>query len=334
MIAARAFIDAGTEYLGVAQPDDAFYLRQNGILLSDVKILTWLVTPSSDIELLLKNEIEISVGNFMLFEKIIKIAKISNSIPKIQIKLDIESGRDGFTPGQCNELLNRIYENKNILDITGAWGHFVMADEPADESNLKLGELVIYISNILNDLGYKKLVRHISNSTALLTLPKYKLDMVRPASFCFGLSSDDNSIKPKELGLIPVMKIFAEMAVIKNVYKGEGISYGHGWKAPVDTKIAVVYFGYSDGFPANNTNKLYVYSPKDNQKYKIVGAICMDQIFVEIGNNSSLSAGDTIEIFGDEPCLIGDLAKNANMLHANILSNLKSNAPRQIIHNS
>jgi alanine racemase len=127
------------------------------------------------------------------------------------------------------------------------------------------------------------------------------------------------------------MRVSAPIAHIKDMEAGDGIGYGHKWVAKTNTKIGVVYFGYADGFPAINTGELYVYSRKTKIFYQIVGSICMDQIFINLGSSADLDAGDEIEIFGDEPCLIGDIATSASLLHANILSNLRDMSNRAYI---
>lgn len=321
---ARAFIKAGVSYLGIAKPSDAVAIRRAGVNKS-VGILSWLISPNTNLKDLIDNDIDISVGSFFTLDRIVSIANGCDKSVRIQVKLEVQSGRDGFCLGDEGELKSRLRSVRAMKNVrvTGVWGHFSMADNPKHNTNRELGEYIGRISRYISDIGYRRVLRHACNSTGLLTLPQYHFDMVRPASFCFGLSSDDNSLRPSDLGLRPSMTIVAKIAGVHTVYAGDGIGYGHEWVANKTTKIGVIYFGYADGMPHINSGRVKVFSRKTNRYCDVVGSICMDQIFVDLGANSVLDIGDEIEVFGKEPCLIGDLAMSASTMHANILANLR-----------
>ena len=55
---------------------------------------------------------------------------------------------------------------------------------------------------------------------------------------------DDKKIMPK---MLPVMALKARITNIHTLKKGDGISYGHTYIAPCDTKVATIPIGYADG---------------------------------------------------------------------------------------
>ena len=90
------------------------------------------------------------------------------------------------------------------------------------------------------------------------------------------------------------VKLISEVVQIHNLKKGEVVGYNGIFKAEEDTKIGVIPVGYADGIIRKNTGR-YVYI--NNKKYKIVGNVCMDMLFVEIDEEVHLY--DKVEVLKD-----------------------------------
>ena len=82
----------------------------------------------------------------------------------------------------------------------------------------------------------------------------------------------------------PILKIKSVLTKVFSVEKGARIGYGNGFVAKEKTKIGIVPLGYGDGVLRGLSNKAFV--KIKNKKYRIIGNICMDMLFVELtGNN-------------------------------------------------
>jgi alanine racemase len=93
------------------------------------------------------------------------------------------------------------------------------------------------------------------------------------------------------------MKVKAKITAVREISKGEGVSYGLKWRAEEPAWIAVVSAGYADGLPYCASGKLkFVHEGK---LYEQVGSICMDQCIVKFGGFRP-AVGDIIEIISDE----------------------------------
>ena len=79
--------------------------------------------------------------------------------------------------------------------------------------------------------------------------------------------------------------------------KNTGISYGLKYYTDKDSNIVTVPIGYGDGYSRLLTNKGEVLIR--GKRYPVVGAVCMDQLMVNVGD-------DKVEI-GDEVVLIGQM---------------------------
>lgn len=133
---------------------------------------------------------------------------------------------------------------------------------------------------------------HLSNSAGLLRCATLGLNLARPGLASYGASPLDRK-SVEELGLFPVMKMYATVRQIHTVPAGESVSYGLRWKAEQETRVAAVAIGYGDGFrrnpPAGTTLRI------NGVECPIVGTVCMDTTLIDV-NGLELRVGDTVSI--------------------------------------
>ena len=104
----------------------------------------------------------------------------------------------------------------------------------------------------------------------------------------------------------PVMRLRGSVLSVKKVAAGEGVSYGYAYRAPQDTRVALVTGGYAQGVVRALGGAVSVLL--QNRLHPIVGRVAMDACVVEIGD-ADISRGDELVFFGDpgraEPSLTG-----------------------------
>jgi alanine racemase len=115
--------------------------------------------------------------------------------------------------------------------------------------------------------------------------------MVRPGIAVYGLSpvpgvGDD---------LMPAMTLRSQVALVKRVPAGEGVSYGHVWHTDRETTLALVPAGYADGVPRALTGRLDVWLA--GRRRPVVGRVCMDQVMVDCGDDP-VTVGAEVVFFG------------------------------------
>ena len=117
--------------------------------------------------------------------------------------------------------------------------------------------------------------------------------MVRTSLLALGYLPEN---APPELhGIAPCFSLKTKVAYFKVVEKGEGISYGHSYITPEQTRIVTLPVGYGDGYRRCLSNRGSVLIR--GKRFPIVGTICMDQFMVDVGSQ---------EVFvGEEVVLIG-----------------------------
>ena len=80
---AKAAIEGGADYLGVALLEEAIKLRESGIT---APVLAWLLPPGEDYKKAVSLDIELGVSSLAAFDEI-------NAIPGARIHIEVEIGR-------------------------------------------------------------------------------------------------------------------------------------------------------------------------------------------------------------------------------------------------
>jgi len=325
---ARAALNGGASWLGVAQLSEAMALRDNGVL---APLLSWLHVPGSDFAGAVAADIDLSVSALWSLAEVADAARALGRTARIHLKVDTGLGRNGAFGDDWATLLSaaRPLEAEGLVRIAGVWSHFVYADEPTHPTVRRQVEQFGQAVREAERAGCDLEVRHIANSAATLTNPAAVFDMVRPGLAVYGLSPVPALGDPQSFGLTPAMTLSADLAITKQIPAGQGISYGHQYVTSQDTTVGLVPMGYADGIPRNATNV----GPLSlgGIRYTVAGRVCMDQFVVDLGSASRAQAGDPVVLFGTggsgEPTA-QDWAEVTETISYEIISRIGSRVPR------
>jgi alanine racemase len=284
---AKAALDAGASYLGVALLEEAVSLREAGIT---APILAWLVQPGSDFAQAIELDIELAVASKLALAEI----AAASSAKKARIHLEVDSGmsRGGFL-GEWESLTSADLQS---VEVVGVFSHFARADEPAEKQNQDQLERFNEMVAKVHALGFPNVMRHLSNSAATLKNNAAAFDMVRTGIAMYGLSPDVNTLgDSKSLGLRPAMQLRAALYLVKDVPANTPVGYGATEFTKSDTKLGVVAMGYADGIPRIARDAGVWFS---GHRAPIIGRVSMDQFVVDLGAASKAKSGDWVTIFG------------------------------------
>ena len=325
---ARAAINGGASWLGVAQLSEAMILRESGIT---APMLSWLHIPGSDFAGAIIADIDLSVSALWSLAEVADAARRLGRTARIHLKVDTGLGRNGAFGDDWQTLLPaaRRLEAEGLVRIVGVWSHFVYADEPTHPTVRLQEERFAEAVRDAERAGCDLEVRHIANSAAILTNSGAAFDLVRPGLAVYGLSPVPLLGNPQSFGLTPAMTVTADLAITKRIPAGQGISYGHQYVTRQDTTVGLVPIGYADGIPRNATNV----GPLSvaGTRHTVAGRVCMDQFVVDLGPSSDAKAGDPVVLFGSgesgEPTA-QDWADATGTISYEILSRVGSRVPR------
>ncbi len=290
---ARAALDAGASWLGTAYIQEALDLRAAGVT---APILSWIVTPGEPIDDAVAAAVDLSAGALWLVDDIAASARRAGRTARVHLKIDTGTTRGGATADRWPALLDRALaaQAEGMIEIVGLWSHLACADIPGHPSigqQLAAFEDALAIAEKAGVAG-PRVLRHIANSAATVTLPEAHYDMVRPGIATYGLSPIPEL---GDFGLRPAMTLSARMAVVKRVAAGTGVSYGHLYVTERETTVAVVPLGYADGVLRGATNRAQVLAA--GKRRTVAGRVCMDQFMIDLGDDQA-SEGDEVVLFG------------------------------------
>jgi alanine racemase len=293
---ARAALDAGASWLGVAFLEEALALRAAGIT---APVLCWLAAPGEPLLAdAIAADVDLSASSTWALDEIAADARtVGRAAARVHLKADTGLGRAGATEADWPALCDRAaaLSADGVVDVVGVWSHFAFADAPNHPTvQAQVGRFTEAVG-VAEKAGLHPSVRHLANSAATLLTPEAHFDMVRPGISVYGLSPGPDVGTSAQLGLRPAMTLRARVALAKRVPAGTGVSYTHRYHTPASATLAVVPLGYADGVPRSATNTAQVLLA--GRRRRIAGTVCMDQFVVDVGDDD-VAAGDEVVLFG------------------------------------
>ncbi len=327
---ARAALEAGAQWLGVAKPAEGLELRAAGIT---APILSWLAGPEDDLTPCVAAGIDLSASASWMVRQIQAAARRAGRPARVHLDVDTGLNRAGATwedwPGLVETALEAAADG--TIEPVGIWSHFALADSPGHPT--VRAQLARYREGLelAERRGLRPQIRHLANSAATLVTPDAHFDLVRPGISIYGLSPGPLVGQAQGLGLLPAMTLRADVALAKRVPAGSGVSYGHRYHTAVESTLALVPLGYADGIPRHATNVAEVFV--GGRRRHIAGTVCMDQFVVDVGDDD-VNAGDEVVLFG--PGLHGeptaqDWAAAIDTINYEIVTRVGPRVPRRYL---
>lgn len=323
----------GVGFFAVSSVYEAIDLRENGIK-EDILILGNI--DFSATKELAKQNVSVCIFDTDYANQLNNALEGTGYTLNCHIKLDTGMGRlgfdcrSGFDTTAFEQNIKTLFSLKN-LNIAGAFTHFASAD--GDSENAKEYTKNQYsrfktasdiIKGVADDKGVENLYFHSFNSAAtLLEHQNYPTDLYRAGIILYGLSPSEKIKLPFELK--PVMSLKAMIAQVKEVKKGDSISYGSTFTADKNMRVATVTAGYADGYMRGLSNCGYMLI--NGKKAKILGRVCMDQTVVDVTDIENVNSGDVATLFG-EGLLIDELANLLDTINYELVCAVAHRVPR------
>ena len=284
----RCLVDEGADLLAVAQYQEAMELRDSGI---DVPILIFCRLFPDELPEAIRAGFRISLFGV---EDIRWIERVpGHQLAHVHVNVETGMGRVGVLPAQEPEFFDHLVRSRRCA-WEGLYSHFASSDE-ADKTYAR--EQLAHFNALMKRLQTKgplPPIVHVANSGAVLDMPDSYFNACRSGIMLYGhYPSTETS---RSIPLKQVMTLKTVVAHLRRLPAGHNVSYGRRWKTERETTIAVLPIGYADGVRRHLTGRLQVLI--GGRRYPVVGTITMDQVMVDVGDDS-VTVGDDVLIWGD-----------------------------------
>lgn len=310
------------DYLGVAVLEEGILLREVGIKMP-VLVLGGIL--GNQVPLFLKHNLTITAHSIEKLKQIDETAAQMKTKAKVHLKIDTGLERIGVHYYNAENFLDVSLKCKNI-EVEGVFSHFANSEsEDLTHAKLQL-ERFLEVISFFEKRSLKDPLRHFSNSGAILQLPEANLDMVRPGIMLYGVYPSAGVKKTVEVK--PALTWKSSVVYFKVIKAGHPVGYGSTWQSDHDIRSVTVPVGYGDGYMRSMSSKAEVLL--NGRCYPVIGAISMDQIVVNIENDSAYNGDEVILIGNGEKnsITVEKLAEWAGTIPYEILTSINTRVPR------
>jgi alanine racemase len=316
---ARAALEAGATWLGVALVEEGIALRNEGM---DAPILVLSEFPRGSEREALAASLTPTVYTP---EGLVAVAESGAPGPiGVHLKVDTGMHRAGLWPPEdapafAKEIL------RQGLNLEGLYTHFACADEDAMGTTKQLRWLLA-VADRLRAEGIHPLL-HAANSAATVLYPETHLDMVRTGAAMYGI--DPGGGIAERCGVRPALTWRSEVATVKRLPAGERISYGWRYTLERDSNVANVPVGYEDGYSRSLSSKAEVLIR--GRRHRVAGTVTMDQILIDCGDDE-VASGDEVVLIGeqgDERITADELASRIGTIGYEVVTAISERVPRE-----
>lgn len=279
---------------------EALKIRKNGI---KKPIIVLGYTPLDDLCLLVKNNISFVCYNKETVKKIIGLKL--DKVAKVHFKIETGTNRQGLSIKKTLELAKEVLKNTDCINIEGIYTHFANIEDTLDPSfaTLQLGRFKKAKEILEKKIGKINYV-HCAASAAAILYPSTHYNLIRLGISLYGLwpSKEVKLVELQKgndyLKLKPVLSWKTIIAQIKEINKGDSVSYGRTWIASKKTKIAIIPVGYSDGFDRklSNSGKVLI----GGEYAQVIGRVAMNMFMVDVSHIKNIKIEDEVIIIGEQ----------------------------------
>ncbi len=246
------------------------------------------------------------------------------------LKVDTGMGRLGFRVDRLNEILP-VLQSLTNLNMAGLMSHLAVADEPERPLTASQCSSFTAVVETVERNGFSPTYKHIANSAGIYSRELNGCNLVRPGISLYGGLTGGPFCK--QFSQQPVMRFVSQVAQLKDVPAGEGISYGHRFVTTRPSRVAAVPVGYADGYNRLLTNRGEVLIR--GRRVPVAGTVCMDWILVDVTDIPHVQVGDQVTLLGrdgDEVITAEEWADKVGSITYEVFCNISKRVPRVAVN--
>ena len=317
----------GADLFGIADIHEGIALRKAGIKKPILMVENTLPEHAT---YLVKNRITPIVCTLELAREMNRLGAQERRKVAVHIKIDTGMGRLGVAPQEALSFTKAL-KGLPWISVEGICTHFPLSDTDSAFTRRQIKNFLDIVNEIRKTFSLDIPFVHAANSMGIAAYSKKDFTMVRAGLILYGMYPSAK-IRNK-MSLKPAMSVKSRITFLKDVNKGQGISYGHRFIAPRPMKVATIGIGYNDGYFRIFSNKAQVLIR--GERCPVLGTVTMDQIMVDASRVPGVKIGDEVCVLGSqgkESVSANELAKLAATINYEITCALGNRMTRIYVH--
>jgi Alr-MurF fusion protein len=323
---ARTVLRNGADWLGVATVSEAAPVRAAGV---SAPILVFGYVAPWQAREAIRLDLRATVYEIESARALAQAAADLRGRARVHVKVDTGMGRLGLRAERVSDVVEFVRTLRSLphLEVEGLFTQIATADSADPAYALRQIERFEAVLGALAAAGLRPPLVHAANSAAIFAFPQAHYAMVRPGIAIYGLPpAEDVPLPP---GFRPALAFKTQVAQVKNVPEGEGISYGATYVTTAPTRVATLPVGYADGFRRGPRNWGEVLIR--GQRAPLLGRVTMDQCMVDVTHIPQVRIGDEVVLIGrqgDDELTAAAVATRLGTIHYEVVAALLARVPR------
>lgn len=290
---AGLLMQSGTDVFGVATLGEARTIRSVG---PGWPVLMLGACLPGEFEQAVKDDVMATVSSLAEAEAFAAVARKAKKTARLHLKVDTGMGRLGCLPEKAEEIIGQI-DALTGVSLVGLYTHFASVE---DEFHYTQRQRTVF-AKLLAALAVRGRVfeqLHANNSAAILLEEAGPYNLVRPGLLVYGvLPLGRRKIPPESVeGIQPVLSLKCRITHVKDVPKGNRLSYGGIYTTTRSTRVATISAGYGDGYLRAASERANVLI--GGERCPVLGRITMDQMLVDVTKLPVVQPGDEVVLIG------------------------------------
>ena len=275
------------DFLAVGNFREALQLRESGVKTSTLNFGSFAKPEAREI---VQRDISQSVYTDDV-GLLAEVARESNRIAKVHIKVDTGLGRIGVPYHKALPFVEKVATTPGV-EIEGIFTPFTEDDE-FDRVQL---QRFLEVCEGAKKKGISVGLRHAASSAGVISFPDGYLDMVRPGIAIYGQYPSTREYEARRIDLRPAMSLKTGVMFVKTLRPGDSVSYHRAFVAKEETQVATISVGYSDGYPYQAGGKAEVLI--QGRRWPSVALVTSNHITADVTGARSLKIGEEVVLFG------------------------------------
>ena len=307
---ARVLVDAGVQWLGVADVDEG--VRVRGVVPAGVRVLVMCGLEGEDCAEVVAHGLTPVVWTLEHVAMLERAAQAAGKVVRVHLEIDTGMARQGVDLGGVAAVAERLAGSEGVW-CEGVMSHLASAEVVGSEATKRQRERFAEAVQVIVAKGVRPEFVHLGNSSAVdegstlgwmreLAAGVGARVMVRPGIALYGycLPIGTEGVEVLRSRLKPALTWKTRVIGVRGIGVGDAVGYGGTFTANSLMRLALLPIGYSDGFRREASSGVgggWVMIA--GRRAAVVGRVSMNLTAVDVTEIAGVAVGDEVVLLGD-----------------------------------